>query len=458
MNNPASNPFSSTPRAQTPGVRPRRLDQRFDPYGASETPSWGEMGVEELLRSSGQSPADIARSQGMKVQGQNAYWTQSGINHQMPLSMLGGGGNSLGLPPVLTQALLQDQTAMQNEADAQWGRVNSAIGDVSSVLGGVNDRLTGMADSTSDPMAALADALYGRSQANTGQVGQDVNAALAGVRGAMPGFRKGMKDANRVTDSAISDVDRAMGGLRNVDEDVNKAYSMAEGAVATMQDAIKEFEDRGAEDASTAAYALHKSVRTTRQQIESMRGAYPDEVIDSQLYALETETRAQTQAAITPILSSYNQAAASLKQSLAGLKLNAAGTYLSGAGIKQQGAQLRLAGADTKMKAGAQKAAIASGTLDGERAAAEMEMGGVAQRQEAFKQEQAMGQVRLASYEAIANLKNAAVLNAVNLEMSGYGKVAELTMQNPRSVTSWLQGLLSVYAARAASTGNTRLA
>lgn len=457
MNN-ASNPFGSTPRVQSPGVRPRRLDQTFDPYAQSQTPSWNEMGVEELLRSSGQSPADIARSQGMRVQGQNAYWTQSGINHQMPLSMIGGGGNSLGLPPVLTQAFLQDQQTMQNEADAQWGRVNSAIGDVSSVLGGVNDRLQGVANQTSDPMRALADALFGQAQGNTQAVTGDVNNALADMRAAMPVFRKGMDEADRITNQAVRDIDGAMGGLRNVDADVEKAYSMAEGAVATMTDAINEFKDRGAEDASTAAYALHKSVRTTRQQIESMRGAYPDEVIDNQLYALETETRAQTQAAITPIMSSYNQAAASLKQSLAGIKLNAAGTYLQGAGIKQQSSQLKLAGADAKMKAAAQKGAIASGRLEGERSAAELEMGGVAQRQEAFKQEQAMGQVRLASYEAIANLKNAAVLNAVNLEMSGYGKVAELMMQNPRSVTSWLQGLLSIYAARAASTGNTRLA
>lgn len=457
--NSASTPFGSTPRNNhgTPGVRARRLDQTFDPYAQNTTASWENQGIEDLLRSSEQTPADVARSNGMKVQGQNAYWTQGGIPYQMPLSQLGG-GNSLGLPPILTQALLQDQTAMQSEADAQWGRVNDRIGDISALLGSAGARLGGVANQTTDPMQALADALYGSAQQNTQDVGDGVDAALGGVRKAMPGFRKGMAEAGKATDGAVRDVDTAMNGLRNVDADVEKAYGLADGAIATMQDAIAEFEDRGAQDASTAAYALHRSVKNTRQQIESMRGAYPDEVIDNQLYALETETRAQTQAAITPILSSYNQASATLKQALAGLKLNAAGTYLSGAQVKQQGTQLRMAGADMKLKAGAQKASIAESTLAGERSAAELEMGGVAQRQEAVKQEQAMGQVRLAAYEAMANMKQAAVLNAVNLEMSGFGKVAELTMQNPRSITSWLQGLLSIYAARAASTGNTRLA
>jgi hypothetical protein len=466
----ASNQFGSTPRIHgTPGVRPRRLDEAFDPYFGNGTqgPQMGLFdpdnlfNIEDRLRSGmqGPSPADVARSNGMRVQGQNAYWAQNGINYQMPLSQVGGGrSGGLDLPPALVQALLQDQGAMQSEADAQWGRVNNRIGDMSSLIQTAGGRLGGVADQTTDPMQALADALYGAAQGNTGQVGQDVDGALAGMRGAMPTFRREMGAASRSTDAAVRDVDKAMGGLKNVDADVNKAYGLAEGAVATMQKAITEFEDRGAQDASTAAYALHKSVRSTRDQIESMRGAYPDEVIDNQLYALETETRAQTQAAITPILSSYNQAAASLKQALAGVQLNAAGTYLQGAGIKQQGTQLRLAGADMKLKAAGQKGALAEARLTGERSAAELEMGGVAQKQQAFKDQQAMGQVRLATYEAMANMKQAAVLNAVNLEMSGFGKVAELTMQNPRSITSWLQGLLSIYAARAASTGNTRLA
>lgn len=456
--NSASNPFGSTPRLQGIPGRARRVDQQFDPYHQSNTPQWNDTGVEELLRSAGQSPADAARGMGMRVQGQNAYWTQSGIPHQMPLSQINTGGNSLGLPPVLTQAFLQDQNAMQSAADEQYGIVNNRIGDISDLIGGVNNRLGGLADSTTNPFMGIADALYGSAQQNTGDVQAGMDNALAGMRGAMPAFRRGMGKAEQMTDAASKDVDTAMQGLNNVDADVNKAYGLADGAVATMQQAISEFKDRSAEDASSTAYALHRSARSTRQQIEAMRGAYPDEVVDSQLYALETETRASTQAAITPIISSYNQASASLKQALAGTKLNAAGTYLQGAGIKQQGAQLRMAGADTKLKAGAQRAALAEGRLAGERSAAELEMGGVDRVQEAVRQEQAMGQLRVSAYESAANIKQAAMLNAINLEMSGFGKVAELTMANPRSVTSWLQGLLSIYAARAASTGNTRLA
>lgn len=302
------------------------------------------------------------------------------------------------LPKLPLQALLEDTHNMQGAADRQFVRNNAQISAIQGLVGRAPGQIMGQARSGADELAGVA----GRAEA-LGQ--QQVN------------------DVTRRADDVMSKFDA---GRDTFSRDINQGYRLGDQSVSGFQQAISDYADRGAQDASVIASGIRAN---SSQQMKMARaGIHPDgtpmtaaEQHDA-VFQVERATSEQVQSAVTPVLTQYNNTVASLRQTLASLQQSNAGLRMTGAGIKE----------DYEKSRGQLGA-----TLNG-------------QILQAHANQNNLMQISAGLHEARTAALNAAQLAAVNYEMQGMNTVAQLTQQNPESVVSWFQGLLALYSAGAA--------
>lgn len=443
----------------------RPTSSTFDPYaGADDASPFNNRSVEDVLRTVGQpfDAASEARRQGYNVRGQDATWNQNGIPYSMPLSQVQrpdpyGLGD---MPPLLLQSLLQDTETMQGAADEQYGRMNERISGMDQMVGGVQGRLDSPAQRGSRALMSLLREMESFGSDASSQAGDASADMLGSFDARVPGVRRELAAAGRGTDAALRQTDQAVKGLRNVDADVNAGYAQQDLAVRGFREAMDKYKDTSAQDASAMAYAIRRSGETSKKQLEAAynTGQIDEATYQSEMFNLQNEVGNQVQANITPVLSRFNDTMIQLEGNLAALKMEAGQGRFTGATIKQKGSELRMAGAEQKLRGAAQKGQLAQASLDVERSRADVAERAYGMQERAADRRVQMFQLRSNATQAANALFEAAALNGVNLEMQGMAQTARFVQENPRTVVSWMQGLLAMYSARAASTGNTRLA
>jgi len=174
--------------------------------------------------------------------------------------------------------------------------------------------------------------------------------------------------------------------------DFNKANQYAEDAVNTQKRAESEYKDDNAANMASQSEAIQRSFQSQMNQIENS-DMTPDEKRSAQ-FELKGQMRSQVAAAMAPL-------ATRGQEMLAGLKNNLAMT--------------QMAAANQTGNVGAQRSQVL----------------GMAQRAREFS----------------ANMRNAGVMAAAQMEMQGRGALAEMIRGNPETVVSKFQGLMSLYGA-----------
>lgn len=333
--------------------------------------------------------AEIARSRGFQVQGNQAVSRgPTGIPTYMSL-------DSFAPPPVpgsqydpmMLGALLSDTNRMQGAADRQFMRNQAQIDSMGAFLGGLQPTL---------------------------------DAQAAGFQNELRGFGS---QAQALGDQQVDRIERSNAETRaRQDPLIDSAMDTQKLAEWGMADAVNRFEDRAAQDASAVAEGIRRSMKTSLKMARS--GMRPDgssmtaEEQHAVMQEMEFETGRQVQAAITPLMSDYNRARASLDQSLASLRSQGAATRLQAAG---QVASTDQAGTQNLLAAQA-------GRRD-------------------------MANLASSLSQAGAQLRQTALLTAVQLEAQGRMNLAQLVQQNPETIVSWFQGLLAMQGVDAATNG-----
>lgn len=375
------------------------LDRRF--YYPGQQPQGGvdnfldpQASIQRALSSGQQQTtvgdrAEIARSQGYQVQGDQAISRgPTGIPTYMNLGMF----NPPAVPgsqydPLLLGALQSDTTRMQGAADRQFGRNQAESDSLRSFLGELQPSLEGQA---------------------------------LGLQNELRGFGQ---QAQQLGDRQVQRVEEMNAETRaRQDPLIDSAMDTQKLSEWGMEDAVNRFQDRSAQDASAVAEGIRRSMKTASKMARS--GMRPDgtsmtsEEQHAAMQEMEFEVGRQVQSAITPILSDYNRTRASLDQSLAALRSQGAGMRLQAAG---QVASTDIAGTQNLLSAQA-------GRRD-------------------------MANLASSLSQAGTQLRQTALLTAVQLEAQGRMNLAQLVQQNPETVVSWFQSLLAMQSVEAASSG-----
>lgn len=366
-----------------------------------------------MTQGQGMSPEDAAVAQGYLVKGNQAvmqhgkggpgsyqsYTPISAFNQGSTMNPTGGGGGQM------QEALLQDTQTMQGAADEQWGANQQQIDALSMLLEGVPGRIAGPA------------------QAGAGQLRE-----FAGQAASMG------QEQGRQVQGAVDKIGRGVDSILQRGDpsaDIAAAYALSDEAATGFQDAIAQYQDMGAQEASAMASAIRRQGHSAMKMATA--GIHPDGspmTASEQAAAVaqvQFDTESQVQESITPVLSRFNDTMVTLRKSLADLKMG--------------GAQTRLAGGELRSRSSTERAGMAA-------QAGYQGLNAVMQSHEGQRQLLELG---ANLHQAATSLENAAVLNSVNLEMQGRTAIAQLVQQNPRSVVSWLQGLLAIAAAQAAT-------
>lgn len=333
----------------------------------------------------------------------------------------GPGGGMMGLNPMLLAALSRDINAMQTAADEQYNRFDTEVTrPFQEFMKTAPGQITQTGEQTAGGLRGLGDQAAGLGQ----QQYQEGAGFLADLfNQVMPQFDQ----VNQNLDQWGNDVTQR----------VNEADALAMEAVNWSKKAASEFSDRAAQDASAAASAIRRNAATMMKQITSSQK--PDGTPwgpgerDAAIQQARGDVSGQVQEAITPLMSRYNEVEAQLKNQVGSMYGAAAGTKLQGAAILDDAFskinQTKLAGVQAQGQFGL----------------------GVAEALNTFQQAARWGsEVQANLYGQAAQIQNAAVLNAVNLQMQGYQQTADFVASNPKHVISYLDGLMSIYAAQGA--------
>jgi hypothetical protein len=414
-------------------------------------------GLPDFLKDAFKSPQPTTRADrearakelGYRVDGSNAIGRFQGKRLTTPLSQLmgptTGGGELGGMPAALKGAFLSDTARMQQELDSQFERNQQEIDGFRSFLGGMSGDVRSVFGKGADELGALAGEV--KKGVDDGKAFED---QLAGTEAQA---EKGAKGYKQGLDKVSKEVDKNVEGrLQSADRDIERAYRISDQAESEYRKSIAEYEDRGAQDASAVAHGIRRNAHTAMMQVRS--GVRADgvpmtpEEQDAAATQIKVETEAQVQMSIAPLMTRFNEVRASMKANLAGLTQGRASTRLQGASLKQAGARM-----------GLEAATLKSG-LEKEKFGADQYVTGVKQTNEQFrlaKEESRRESYKLAASltEASANMRNAGLLNSVNLEMQGRTSLAQMVQMNPRNVVSLFQGLLAMYSInRAGSSSN----
>lgn len=422
----------------SPFSSPRSPDRSFNAPGIDSllgSDSGLRTSVENMGKSSYTDPSTAARNAGYRVAGDKAVsyikgQQGRGIPVYSPLSQFGGHSGSQ-MDPTLINAFLSDQDKMQGAADQQWSRNNDAISNMGSYINSLDDRLMGqgddlfnMFDQRGDALDSLGNQQMREYRDTADPIGRDIDrAANAHARG----------------------MDRQIKGLDKANADLDAGYAKADEAAAYMEQVKQDYADMGAMEASAAASAISHSAKQEERAISS--GLLPDgtrmtpQEQAQQMVELGRRVSSQVQEAVTPMLVRYNEVKAQLGQAVAQMKLSAGQIRVQGAetrkGIAQTGGQLEQMKLEGQLGAAGAKTQLADQLL----------------RAQAGQRD--MAQLSSGLVQFGAQTVQAALLKTAELEFQGLTKTAELIQQNPRSVVSWLQGILGLYAAQTAMRGGS---
>lgn len=375
--------------------------------GAPAIPSF----MEGFMGGGQMSPEDAAVSQGYMVKGANAVQQhgQSGPGSYQSYTPLSAFAPGSALNPQMgggqmQQALIHDTGAMQGAADEQWQANQNQINSLDMLLQGISGRMMGPAQQGAGQLRDLAGQAQGMGRDQTRQIGGMVDKVKGGV------------------DQVLQQGDPS--------GDIEAAYALSDEATAGFQDAIAKYQDMGAQEASSMAFALRRQGHSAMKMARA--GTHPD---GSPMTAAEQadavarvmyDTEMGVQQAVVPYLSRFNDTMVTLRKNLADLRM--------------QGSQTRLAGGQLRSNSATERAGMA----------AQVGYQGIDAVSNAYEGERRMLELGANLYQAASSLEQAAILNTVNLEMQGRTVMSQLVQQNPRSVVSWLQGLLAIAAAEAA--------
>ena len=318
-------------------------------------------------------------------------WTSRGFSAAMPGGGMGGGLNN----PML-QALKRDTAVTQRAADEQRAANLSQGRQIADKAGRWSARM--MADSA-------------------GQAG-----AFSGEADRLMRQSTGFK----------SDIERMMAKQT----DPRALYSgamntlksgMAEGdrAVSQMNKAASQMGQMAEQDASSAAYAMKRSTESQKQAaIGQAAGTYNKSQILELSQAMDQEGMAQRQQVVTQIRSDYSRRETDMKA---------------------QAAQLTAANANLKMQ-GANQMGSLNQQLRG------FQQDNIQNRMAVQAAMNASSELARTYRQMASDIYNSGVLKAADLDMAGQNAMAQVIRQNPYSVVSWVQGLMSLQGANAAST------
>jgi len=205
--------------------------------------------------------------------------------------------------------------------------------------------------------------------------------------------------------------------------DISKATAEGDKAMAGIKQSRKNIDAMSEEDASSAAYALK---RNTESQKAAAMGQGGNTMSKDQLMelsrAMDMDGAAQRQQVVTQIHSDYRKRASEMDQMIAQMGQ-------ANANLKMQGAQM-----------GQQAAMTAHG----------MQQDDMKTRM-AWEQVLQSGREMAMKYRDMAsNIYNTGLLQSAELELQGRTALANAIRENPRSMISWVQGLLSIQGAQAA--------
>lgn len=419
-------PISTNTFGALPG-RPRQRPSREFNRGSAVDQAFGPpQTTEQFLQGALRAPqvptydqrADMARSMGMRVNGPDAISYRGHIPVVTPLGQFTPPGPPGGnLPQPLVSALLEDTRNMQGAADRQFLRNQEQINQLGGFVSSIRPDMMGQANASADLLQGMGDFAVGtglRQEQDLTGMAQDLDARTRG-------------DVQQIN----SGIDQALGGLQPATADIDAA-------TAGYQQAINDYRDQSAQDISTVTAAIrrqgHNAMKMARAGVRAdgtpMTAAEQQAATDE----VRWQVQDQIQPAMTQILGKFNDVKASMEGTLASLRMQ-------GAGLKGQFAQQRLQGEGMKQQ-GAELSARTGGQA----------LEAAARGQQAARDMMTLG---ANLYETSTQLRNAGLLQAVNLEMQGRLNLASLIQQNPESVVSWFQGLLAMYSVQAAQQGGS---
>lgn len=412
-----------------------------------------------------QQQLDALRKQGYDIQGDQAVTYQNygqggrAIPSYTPIDSLLGGVQGQRMPgdPLLRGALQSDTHNMQQAADRQFARNNQMITGMEGFIGNAGQE---MRQAGQQGAAQLNGAAAGAQRMGQQQL-DDMGNLLGGYQDqtnkAVDGINKGVTDVqNRIKGTMDKQMPGYYQGLDDAKGDVNAAYKLGDEAVAGYQKAISEFKDTTAADASVAAAAMRRSALSQKNALTTAlkTGQIDDATYQSNLQQLQGQVGEQVQGQVQGLYTEFNKAKAGMEQALAGLRMNNAGNRLTGAQIKGGLEGQRLQGVGMELNANEALLQGENTKLGAAGLQQKNNMDIASQYANAQAGQRQMAQLSASLQSSSVATQQAAIMNAVNLEMQGRTTMAQLVQQNPETVVSWFQGILAMYSADAARSGS----
>lgn len=385
-----------------------------------------------------QARINQAKAEGYRYDGGSSAWRAGpgGIPTSRPLGNFGTGGAGSGvlgsfgnLPPILLEALRSDTQRMQGAADEQHARIGDWESKFNEWLGGSSDELQKLGSSNAQELKDAAGRAESLGDRQAGDLTRRADDMRTRVRGDV--------------DKALSRMPDYYKGIDKASGDIDEAYRLGDAAVADYKSALKGYKDMSAQDMSAAASGIRRNFYSAMQQVRS--GTGPDGrpmSATEQMAATEQirfQANQQVQEQITPLQSRFNDTMMQLHGQLAGLMQGNAGMRLQGAALRGNLAGQRLQGIGTELGGAQIKAGAEQTSLDM-----------VARAHEGQRQ---MYQIGATLREAGATIATSVQLQALQLEMNGQVQLAQVMMQNPRSIVSYFQSFLALMSVSATQGG-----
>lgn len=373
---------------------------------------------------------------------------------------------------LLLQGLMRDTGEYQRTADEQFGRNNQQIqalsGFTSSAPASINAQAAALAQllqGQAGQVGALGDQQHGEFQDFTGGIMEGLTADLTPIQESLGDlYDDGIELQGMLMD--LSENAAKVGDPADVEAMVREGLSKADAAASKFERNIDEFEDRTAQDASITANAIRRSAKNREMQIKAGvradgRPMSPAEQ-DAAMAMLSGQVDEQVQTASTQIFSQFNRDKAQLHQALAGIEMQAANFRMVGADILNKANQVELQGLGLSLDAlksvGQNRAQLLDIKNLEQRMAfdkAQIHLGLSSQFLQSQAGQRQMAELASGLVQSSAQIQQSAILQAASLEFQGLTATAQLVQQNPESVVSYFQGLLGLFSARAAITGDT---
>jgi hypothetical protein len=319
----------------------------------------------------------------------------------------GGGGGGGSMVDDLFGTMDEEMDRLQGAADRQYGRNQGQIDAFGEFLGGVEGDIMG----TAEQGAAGLEGEAGNLAALGDQAVDEFGRQRSRVEGQLDQDLGGVFDA---ADAASGAADEAMGFAY-------RAEGSARGAVSGY-DAASEA------NVSNAVAGLERRTSQQRQMIE--RGLNPDGTMMSPAERqaatrqLQYDTNVAVGETVTQIRDQQQQTLAGLRMQLANVQLGGGQIALGAAAAQTEAGRLRQGAAESRAQVGI---ALNAQGLDAERI------------------RQGYRGVGASLMTTASEMRNAARALATQLEMSGRTALADMVRNNPETVVSRFNAMLTMY-------------